>query len=230
MITYITIILAALLIGIIYRRRAYLPPPKGAPRWYPYRVLIGLLALVIVPIVMMNLFFSKPSIKDPSVRMEMGERFDSYQLFTESYKSYALKHIYDVDIQFKYINHIFKTHKKTSYICNEMNALYKDKDVLSAKLARSYIAAQCGRKDFEIPGFLEELSDTVYGKNFVLGFQAEKNGDLLKAQKMYEKSIEYHSSLELYYKRLLNVYKNLDAEEAIEIFLLDFDKAKYIDP
>lgn len=54
---YVTCILAGLLIGLVYRRRPYLPTPKGVHPFYSYRVLLLLLSMIIAPILIMNLFF-----------------------------------------------------------------------------------------------------------------------------------------------------------------------------
>lgn len=69
----VTILILLFLIGITYRQDLVQKTVQGKPRWYPYRKLMALFALTLIPVIVLNILIPERIITDPAERKRLAE-------------------------------------------------------------------------------------------------------------------------------------------------------------
>ncbi len=98
------IIFVLLLVGITYRREIISKPVTGKPAWYPYRKLIALLLITIVPIVLANAFIPQRLLTTPQERLDTGKENGDESMVRNAFKDLCAAYPDSIALQFDCID------------------------------------------------------------------------------------------------------------------------------
>ncbi|MBI3237446.1 MAG: hypothetical protein HYZ43_01140, partial [Flavobacteriia bacterium] len=104
------IIFVLILISFTYRKEVISKPVAGKPSWYPYRKLVALLLITIVPIVVANVFIPERLLTTPQERIEAGEENGDKYMITNAYKDLCTMYPDSIALQFDCVDLLMKYH------------------------------------------------------------------------------------------------------------------------
>lgn len=107
----IAIITILILVGVTYRKDVTTKPIPGKPVWYPYRRIIGLLALTLVPILLINSFMPNRIVATSEEKIELGKENNNVSLISEGYRELAQRYPDSLELQFRHIDYLVRYHK-----------------------------------------------------------------------------------------------------------------------
>jgi RsiW-degrading membrane proteinase PrsW (M82 family) len=105
LIVTLAIISILILIGVVYRRDLSVRRFPGRPFWYPYRRILGMLLLALIPIVLVNRLF--PPYYDETVqdKLERGNKLHSDRLILEAYNELSGLYPDSLEIRFEQVDY-----------------------------------------------------------------------------------------------------------------------------
>lgn len=104
------IIFVLILISFTYRKEVISKPVAGKPSWYPYRKLVALLLITIIPIVVANVFIPERLLTTPQQRIEAGEENGDKYMITNAYKDLCIMNPDSIALQFDCVDLLVKYH------------------------------------------------------------------------------------------------------------------------
>lgn len=124
----VPVIIVLILIGITYRNEITRKAAKGKPFWYPYRKLLGLLALTLIPIIVMNLIIPERIITDPAERMLLAEKQNDNTNYFEASEALCRMYPDSIPLLLQYIDDC-ETRNLSTYKSEDINRFPSSPDV-----------------------------------------------------------------------------------------------------
>ena len=215
------IILVLILIAFTYRKEVISKPIAGKPIWYPYRKLIALLLITIVPIVLANTFIPERLLTTPQERIDAAkENGDQYQV-SIAYKDLCAQYPDSVSLQFDCID-ILADYRQYDYE-DLMHTVTKINPGPETKiLAKAYI--QLKVEVFERNDtLLESIPDNYPFVNYLKTLEGLQNSSLSmqECEQLLRREIKLNPTDKRAYRLLFSIYTSSGATQKKDALLRD---------
>ncbi len=184
-----------------------------------------LFALVIIPVVVMNTFFSERIFYSPKEEMEFAERQEREGLYHQGYDSFAKQNKENPLIQLKFLHFYFEGFLG-DFSCGVANRRYDNDTLLSNRIARLFIAVKCESDTLSGADF-RNFDINTPGVQYVEGLYYAREGDLSRAAELYREEIILSPDFRHSYIELANVLSAIDPE-AYDDFMLEQANKDYL--
>lgn len=171
----------------------------------------ALLFAVIVPVVVMNTFYSQRYFESPQEKMEFAERYKDESLYHEGFEEYADQNKMNASIQIEFLRFYFFNYLE-SHSCAIAKKRYKKEDFHASRIARLYINMRCNPSNIDEEE-IEKINETLPGANFILAFYHELNGQNQKAINYYEREIKNNPGFKTAYIYMAHLLRSEDIKK-----------------
>lgn len=215
------IIFVLILIAFTYRKEVISKPIAGKPIWYPYRKLIALLLITIVPIVLANTFIPERLAITPQERIDAAKENGDRYAVSIAYKDLCAQYPDSVSLQFDCID-ILADYRQYDYE-DLMHAITKiNPDPETKLLAKAYIQLKVEvyeRNDT----LLESIPDNQPFVNYLKTLEGLQNNSLsvTECEQLLRREIALNPNNERAYLLLLSIYTNSGATQKMDALLCD---------
>jgi RsiW-degrading membrane proteinase PrsW (M82 family) len=215
------IIFVLILIAFTYRKEVISKPIAGKPIWYPYRKLIALLLITIVPIVLANTFIPERLAITPQERIDAGKENGDRYVVSIAYKDLCAQYPDSVSLQFDCID-ILADYRQYDYE-DLMHTITKINPGPETKLlAKAYIQLKVEvyeRNDT----LLESLPDNHPFVNYLKTLEGlQYNSFSVKeCEQLLRREIALNPTNERAYRLLLSIYTRSGAAQKKDALLCD---------
>ncbi|MDH4472447.1 MAG: PrsW family glutamic-type intramembrane protease [Fluviicola sp.] len=215
------IIFVLILIAFTYRKEVISKPIAGKPTWYPYRKLIALLLITIVPIVLANTFIPERLLITPQERIDAAKENGDRYAVSIAYKDLCAQYPDSISLQFDCID-ILADYRQYDYE-DLMHTITKINPGPETKiLAKAYI--QLKVEVFERNDtLLESIPDNYRFVNYLKTLEGLQNNSLsvTECEQLLRREITLNPTNERAYQLLLSIYTGSGAAQKRDALLCD---------
>lgn len=215
------IVFVLILIAFTYRKEVISKPIAGKPIWYPYRKLIALVLITIVPIVLANTFIPDRLLTTPQEQIDAGKENGDRYMVSIAYKDLCAQYPDSVSLQFDCID-ILADYRQYDYE-DLMRTITKINPGPETKLlAKAYIQLKVEVYDRN-DTLLESIPDNYRFVNYLKTFEGLQNNSLsvTECEQLLRREIALNPNNERAYRLLLSIYTNSGATQKRDALLCD---------
>lgn len=181
------------------------------------KIPLVILVLVIVPMIIMNVYFENRYFNSQEEKMEFAQRYKNEKLYHEAFLEYAKENSENPVIQIEYLDFYFEDYLKR-FSCNVAADMYSDKESDAAKIARTYAEFRCGKSTIDLKE-INSLPDSFIGVDFLKGLYYEYHGDWELGVNYLEKEIKNAPDFSAPYREIVRVLSQYDIKKLDEFML-----------
>lgn len=221
------IVFVLILIAFTYRKEVTAKRLPGKPVWYPYRKLIALLLITIVPIVLANTFFPERFLITPQERIDNAKENGDQYLVSIAYKDLCALYPDSVGLQLDCID-ILVDYRQYDYEDLTRAIGKTNPNPESFALAKAYIQLKV-----EVPEKNDSLLQPIPGNhrfvNYLKALEGWKYSTLSEneLEKLLHKEIQLNPTDKRAYRLLLSIYTLSENTKKKDALLLDEQAAPF---
>ena len=165
-----------------------------------YRIPIILTLTIVIPLLMMNLFFRHRPLGFEE-RLELLDRYGQEAEENEAFIDYVRYRFEDPSVQLRYVDYYLNNYLN-DFSCRAIHFWFKDNLSNAGRLARIYADYRCKPKSI-LKADLDKFADTLATINFMKGLQYAEKGQHEKAVEAFSKEIVTNPAFTLSYEALI---------------------------
>lgn len=215
------IIFVLLLIGLTYRKEVISKPIAGKPIWYPYRKLIALLFITIVPIVLANTFIPERLLTTPQERIDAGKENGDRNMVRIAYGDLCAQYPDSIALQFDCIDLLVEDY---DYSYDDLLRAFDEINPTprAAAFAKAYMQLKvevAEKNDTLLQSFPNDLPFV----NYLKALEGWQNATLSanEPEKLLRREIQLNPNDKRAYQLLLTIYTLSDNAQKKDELLCD---------
>lgn len=221
-----SVIIAVVIITTIYRRRILKPENQNKSWYYNNRVLVALLAMVIIPVITLNVFIPDKENLTPEEAISLGSKYENRNLYLRGLRKKAIASPNDIRAQIEYIQEFSYKQTEAEINCNTLINLYGDSEEIHKRMAYEYAMYFCGEKEMNI-AYLNTLPDTMAYVNFMKSVYYIQNKRPAEAEVSLLQEERVNPGFEQTYMMLYQMYW-LETSDSLQSLMQNRDRSKYL--
>ena len=222
---YLTLIVTALLLSVVYRKRirAVLSTPS-TDRLKHHKLLFISFAITLIPLVVMNLFFTSRDIDTPEQAVYIGGKYKDNRLYLSGLKNISQRDSTDFRKHIEYIHEFSRINPDSE--CYKLSSFYEYTQTFEHQLAFEYAEYYCKGLEMNI-AFMNSHSDTLPYINFMKAIYHLQNQNIEKVAHFLLLESSVNPTFDLNNIMIYQLYKESNSD-SLQQFMLDYSKSKYL--
>lgn len=220
------IIIILVLIGVIYRHDVMAKRIPGKPFWHPYRKMLALLALTLLPVLAVNYFVPEYVMKTPDDKVELGRKNHKPSLMIEGYQELARLYPDSIEIQMQLID--YRIHYNDDKY-EDFDLSFKRSTPLTKALLSVYIEIASDSPKVRLTR-LDSVSQTAPFVNYVRGlaYKSFDPKDLARTRYYLRKEVILHPDSKRAWEFLWTIFLKKGFEKELDALMQNDDAERFI--